>query len=340
MGLGIRMRIEGEGHRPKVQVQVVVYNSASYISECLRSIRLQSFPVARLLVIDNSSNDNSCALALEQVSPNDLLALNVNTGYASAHNIGFRLASESGFDYVLTVNPDSILSVDYVEKLVQLALSLDRCGGVTGKVFRMTKAEINCDGLVIDSAGLAMENFLHVRDSGAGKLDGAAYNKTKRVWGVCGAVALYRVDMLRDVDYGGQVFDETFFIYKEDVDLCWRAKRRGWDFWFTPDAVAHHVRGWKHVNHQSLVAASHSFANQVALLIRHSPGLSGWLIVIIVVELARWMRMAICMPKAAIQAACLISTQWGHHMLERRRLQLCDVARRDVLRDLCRPGHI
>jgi len=61
------------------------------------------------------------------------------------------------------------------------------------------------------------------------------------IGGANGACPLYRRAMLEDIAVDGEYFDETFFLYWEDVDLDWRAHLMGWRCWFTPRAVAHHV---------------------------------------------------------------------------------------------------
>ena len=68
------------------------------------------------------------------------------------------------------------------------------------------------------------------------------------VWGVDGPAPVYRRAALVDVveprtGGGSEVLDEDFFMYKEDVDLAWRLRRRGWRAWYAPDALAWHARG-------------------------------------------------------------------------------------------------
>ena len=68
------------------------------------------------------------------------------------------------------------------------------------------------------------------------------------VWGVDGPAPVYRRAALLDVREprtggGMEVLDEDFFMYKEDVDLAWRLRKRGWRAWYEPDALAWHARG-------------------------------------------------------------------------------------------------
>jgi GT2 family glycosyltransferase len=72
----------------------------------------------------------------------------------------------------------------------------------------------------------------------------SACREPAAIFGVDGAAGLYRRVMLDDVAVAGEVFDEDFAIYREDVDLAWRAQILGWESHFAPAAVAYHVRGF------------------------------------------------------------------------------------------------
>jgi GT2 family glycosyltransferase len=97
---------------------------------------------------------------------------------------------------------------------------------------------------IVDSAGLVMRKDRSAADRGAGEHDSAAYSEPTEVFGVSGALALLRaeaIDALREID--GQVFDEDFFAYKEDVDIAWRLRLLGWSAAYVPSAEAFHYRG-------------------------------------------------------------------------------------------------
>jgi GT2 family glycosyltransferase len=115
-------------------------------------------------------------------------------------------------------------------------------GAATGKLLRWDfEKGIKTD--MIDSAGLLIFKSHRVIELGAGEQDGDKWNNAKGVFGVSGAAPVYRRKALRDVAAdGGQVFDEDFFSYKEDVDLAYRLCMREWQAWFLPEARAYHDR--------------------------------------------------------------------------------------------------
>ncbi|MCL6446038.1 MAG: glycosyltransferase family 2 protein [Alicyclobacillus sp.] len=340
----MRMRIDSRSDSapnfPLVQVQVVTYNNADTIRSCLQSVFSQRVPVESVLVIDNASADGTPEIVARSGNC-ELIRLPQNTGYAGGHNVGFRAAYDAGMDYVLTVNPDVVLHPDYLRCLLD-DMSGNPCyGGAIGKLIRSRRSRRRGDNLVVDSAGLAMDRFFHVRDRGSGERDGPEYSSPASPWGICGAAALYRVDMLKDIQLpGGEVFDTRLFIYKEDVDLCWRARRRGWVFRYVPDAVADHRRTWVRGTRMPATAASHSFANQVALLIRHVPGWTVHLAATLVVEWLRFIILCGTRPVVAAKALRLILRDWRYHWNCRQWLAERDKVEECTLYDLCRPAHV
>ncbi len=234
--------------------------------------------------------------------------------------------------YVLTVNPDVVLAPDYAQKVIARAQAADshgiRVGGVSGKLLRAGSADEQKTGsqaesrtrsgagstpdpqssrhpvespvpATIDSAGLRMGPFLHARDRGAGREDEGQFETPQPVWGVCGAAALYNMSMLRELAEHGPIFDDTFFIYKEDVDLCWRARLLGWSFHYEPSAVAHHDRGWKRHHTPSTAAAAHSFANQIAIVTKYLDPRRPFFWACLFVESARFVLLTVRDPDAA-----------------------------------------
>ncbi|WP_198146627.1 glycosyltransferase family 2 protein [Alicyclobacillus hesperidum] len=326
----MRMRIDSGHIGLRIQVQIVTYNSANVIRACLDAVTSQTARIERVVVIDNGSEDDT--LGIVEAGRVDVVPIGRNIGYASGHNVGFRMAIDRGMDVVITLNPDVVLDSEYVAKAIESLCADASIGGVTGKLCRP-------DGR-LDSAGLEMWSFYHVRDRGSEQKDDNRWSGMCEVWGVCGAAAVYRVAMLKDVMLrSGDILDSVFFLYKEDVDLCWRARQFAWRFLYNPDAVAIHGRGWKRGTRPSVIATGHSFANQIALLVRHVPTFSFGVVMAICVELGRYMMLALKRPNVWWFATRLIVAHWRYHWRVRSEL----VARKGAGReshDFCYPSHI
>jgi len=300
----------------RVQVQIVTYNSANAITACLDAISVQTVSPAHILVIDNASSDDTPRRVLDhpcaRTDAFEFVANDRNVGYACAHNQGFGRALAHGMTHVLTLNPDVRLGPDYLELCLAAGRGQSRVGAVTGLLLRP-------DANFVDTAGLYMGPLYHVRDRCRGKPTAECRTRSSAVWGVCGAAALYAAEFLSDVANAlGAPFDETFFIYKEDVDLCWRGRLLGWTYACVVEATATHARGWLTSAHVSDESLAHSFANQIAILIAYGRRASPILWAAAVVEALRFARLSALRPRAARQAMQYIRDNWRHNWWRRR----------------------
>jgi GT2 family glycosyltransferase len=186
-----------------------------------------------VIVIDNASSDGSVETARESF-PGIRLIRNVrNEFFARAQNQGIDV---SRGDFILCLNSDCVLGRGYLREVLS-AINLDpKIGMVSGKILRM-------DRETIDSAGLFLGRNRKPAERGYGKKDKAQYDSPGYIFGVSGACAFFRKSMLEDIkdEYG--YFDETFGMYYEDLDLCWRANKKGWKAYYNPKALAYHARG-------------------------------------------------------------------------------------------------
>jgi GT2 family glycosyltransferase len=114
-------------------------------------------------------------------------------------------------------------------------------------------------------------NFRHL-DRGSRELDDGRYDGAEWVFGATGAAAFYRREMIEDISFDGDFFDEDFFAYREDADVAWRAQLLGWKCLYTPAAVAYHVRSVFPSNRRSQPAVinMHSVKNRFLLRIKNT----------------------------------------------------------------------
>ena len=214
----------------KVAVNVVTYNSAEDIAGCLESLTQQTFRDFRTHVFDNASGDDTIRrLASFDI---DLIRSQTNTGFAKAHN---DLIRSWPAEYVLVLNPDTILKPDFLERIITALDARSDAASATGKLLRL-------DGMTLDSTGIIMLRSQRHLDRGAGEPDLGQFDKAEDVFGPSGAAAVYRMKALEDVAIDGQFFDEDFFAYREDADLAWRFRLMGWNSIYVPSAVALHRR--------------------------------------------------------------------------------------------------
>jgi GT2 family glycosyltransferase len=220
-----------------VDVVVVSYNSREHLRSCVEPF--VGLPGIRVIVIDNASEDGS----LDAVADLPVLALaRHNGGFAFGCNAGWR---EGKAPFVLFLNPDATLDVESLDQLVGVLAADSRVGAVGPKL-------VSTNGSLILSqrryprlrSTYAEALFLHrvwpraewvsesVRALGAYERPGAPE------W-LSGTCLLVRRDALERV--GG--FDERFFLYCEEIDLCRRLREAGFEIRYEPTAVCYHVGG-------------------------------------------------------------------------------------------------
>ena len=227
------------GHeQPRLAVVIVNYGHWQETSELVRQLHGAACTrrgTAEVVVVDNHSSPHSLGARLRRLPGISLRRWGSNRGFARAANEGCRL---SAGDWCLLLNPDVSVTPDFLDRVLALTDQLsaqDPRAGIVGFQLR------NADGSLQLSSGFFPSLF--------GTLAGLARPRTRRkyrqlpvrhrsrtCW-VTGCCLLVRRACWQQL--GG--FDEDFFLYYEDVDLCRRARAHGWSVWYEPALqVVHH----------------------------------------------------------------------------------------------------
>jgi N-acetylglucosaminyl-diphospho-decaprenol L-rhamnosyltransferase len=227
-----------EGAGGEVSAVVVSYNVRDLVQRCVASLRADG--VERIVVVDNASSDGTAA-ALRADPDVDLVALGRNVGFAAGANRG---VARTTSPYVALVNPDEVVERGCTNALVA-SLERDPGLGLVGPRI------LTPDGRTYPSARTfpdlvvaAGHAFLYL------VWPGNPFSRRYRMvdWDHATArdvdwVAATHVLVRRQAwdEVGG--FDEGYFMYMEDVDLCWRLRRAGWRVGYEPAATATHEIG-------------------------------------------------------------------------------------------------
>ncbi len=231
---------------PRVTISLVTYNGEAWLTGCLASVREQELTDFELRVVDNASTDRTVEF-LREAAANDprttLTELDSNRGFAAAHNLNL-MSTES--ELVMLLNQDVELDPGFLLAAVRAFDRRPRAGAVQGRLRRLSGPDERTT--VLDSTGLVMHRDRRVVARRQGEIEDERDLIAGPVWGVDGPAPVYRRAALRDVTEprtggGREVLDEDFFMYKEDVDLAWRLRKRGWTTWYEPSALAWHGRG-------------------------------------------------------------------------------------------------
>lgn len=220
-----------------VAVVVVTHNSAADLAPCLESVCADG--AARVVVVDNASSDDSVQIArrlgVEVVEDRE------NRGYGTAANLGVEHTSEP---YVLILNPDTLLRAGTLGSLVARFETDTRIGAVGPRL-------LDPDGSIQQSARrfpsigtAALHGFLGLfwaSNPATRRYTMADWDHAspREVDWVSGAAVAVRRDVWDKV--GG--FDPGYWMYVEDVDLCWRVRDTGKTVWYEPAGVVVHAIG-------------------------------------------------------------------------------------------------
>ena len=223
-----------------ISAVIVSYNSASFLPDCIRSLRSEG--VEDVVVVDNASADGSVDVVRAADAGVRVVETGSNLGFGSAANRG--VATCAG-DYVLIMNPDTVVEPGAVKALTE-ALDRDPGLAVVGPCME------NLDGSVYPSVrqfpdltvafGHAFLGLVWPGNPATRRYRMLDWDHDRPaadvdwVGGACMLVRRSAFDLI-----GG--FDEAYFMYVEDVDLCWRLGRAGWRIGYEPAARVVHALG-------------------------------------------------------------------------------------------------
>lgn len=239
----------------KLTVHLVTWNGAKYIPHLFDSLRKQLFSDWELIILDNASKDNTVELIKKELinfsRPHQLTLSPENTGFAGGHN---RLYKQTDSEYFLLLNQDMYLEADCLQKMVDFLEQHPSAAAVTPRLMKWNIKNID-QGLeksfttTIDALGLRVfrnrrvieqytqEEWLVIKTT-------LGVQNPLPVFGVSGAFPLYRRSAIQKVAFSdSSMFDESYHLYKEDVDLAFRLVAAAFTSFVLLDVVAYHDRG-------------------------------------------------------------------------------------------------
>jgi GT2 family glycosyltransferase len=223
-----------------VAVVVVSFNAREALLACLDSLKRYTGVAFETVVIDNASADGSAEAARNRSVAPRVIANPVNVGFARACNQGLRATNAP---HVLFLNPDASVTAGAIEVL-SARLDADPDIGAVGPLTLHPDGTVQVStGPDLDLAGERRQRRLvrgvRGREEGALREAAERHRREHEPDWVSGACLMARREAIEAV--GG--FDEGFFLYEEDADLCRRLRAAGWRVLFTPAAEVRHELG-------------------------------------------------------------------------------------------------
>jgi GT2 family glycosyltransferase len=252
-----------------VAVCIVTHNSAADLAGCLESIAALTYRPLEIVVVDCASADGSLEMA-RALAPAGLpfmaVGLAENLGFAGGMNAAL---AHTRAPWALTLNADARPAPEYLTRLLAAAGNPEiRVGAVAGKLIRPAAGGRPA---TLDACGMILtRNWRHL-DRGSGEVDRGQWSTADRVFGATGAASLFRRAALDDVAVEGEIFDSQFHSFREDAELCFRLRERGWEVIYEPAAVCEHRRFNLPERRSAMPAAVnlHSLKNRYLLRLYH-----------------------------------------------------------------------
>ena len=218
-----------------VSIIITHHNGKKLLFDCVdsiyKNITAQDFEV---IVVDNMSNDNSADEVKEKFPTINLLKTGSNIGYSGGCNFG---AKHAQGEYIIFLNNDTLHTKNWIEELVNFLENNPQVGAAQPKILNAINREM------FDYAGGAggfidkyCFPFVRGRLFNTLEKDINQYGNPKKIFWASGAAFIIRKRLLEELDY----FDNIYFAYMEEIDLCWRLQSLGWSVWYVPSSLVYH----------------------------------------------------------------------------------------------------
>jgi GT2 family glycosyltransferase len=260
--------------RPEVSVVVVSYRCADHLGACLDSLAQHHDVAHEVIVVDNASSDGTAEVARGRPGV-ALIERNANGGFARAANAGMSRATGRA---VLVLNPDAVVPAGALRACLDALWAEPGLGVLTPRVVDgHGTLDARCHRRFPTAWSAAcfmtgLDRLLPWRGAQDYLMRYLPDDRPADVDAVSGAFMLMRTDALHEV--GG--FDQQFFMYAEDIDLCMRFRAAGWRVGYRPVATVVHVGGGSGAGGRRTPAADAAAFRTMAPLIRkHRPGWRG-----------------------------------------------------------------
>jgi len=214
---------------PTVSLIVLNWNGQEYLEACMTSLLDLDYPDPEIVMVDNGSTDNSVSYVSDQFPSVRIIETGRNLGYAGGMNVGI---SRTNSDIVVLLNNDIIVEKDWLTELVRCMESDKRIGIAGCKVFFADNKRLQHAGGYV-SLPLGLPNHYGYREEDNGDYD--AMVDVQYVTGAAMAIRRPVLDQLNGMDAG------FFPIYFEDVDICFRAREKGWRVVYAPESRLVHL---------------------------------------------------------------------------------------------------
>ncbi len=240
-----------------VSIIIVNYNGKKWLKGCLDALIQQSYKHIEIIFVDNGSQDGSVALVKKEYPSVKLIQSKENLGFAGGNNLGYQCATG---DLILLLNNDTVVEKKFISNFVRGFREFPKAGILQAKIILMNPSNI------IDTCGSYLTNSTFLYHYGNGKSAKLSqYNHPFKVFTVKGAAMLIKREVIDKVG----LFDDDFWCYYEETDLCHRAWMVGYQSWYWPFATVLHGAGGTSLRFPNDFIQFHNFKNKLLSMLKN-----------------------------------------------------------------------
>ena len=226
-----------------LSVVIVNYNVEYFLEQCLNSVREASEECrTEIFVVDNNSNDGSVEMVREKFPEVKLILNKENKGFSKANNQAIK---EAEGRYILLLNPDTVVEELTFKKITAFMKNTPKCGGLgvrmvdgKGDFLPESKRGLPTPKVAFYKIFGLSAIFPKSKEFGAYHLGFLNEFETNEIDVLSGAFLCVSREAIEKIG----LLDETFFMYAEDIDWCYRIKQAGWKVWYHAAVTVYHVK--------------------------------------------------------------------------------------------------
>ncbi|MBS1990604.1 MAG: glycosyltransferase family 2 protein [Cyanobacteria bacterium SZAS LIN-3] len=289
---------------PLVTVQILHWRGLDKTRECLRSVLAIQYPNLHVLLVDNGSDGGDHKILKEEFGTTknfEILALDQNYGFAGGSNRGLEHAIKGGAEFVWLLNNDATVRPETLMSLIEVAIANPGAGALGALV--VEGAEPQEAGAEV---GVGAINFLKAKTylQKLPNLQAQGVSTFHRCEWLSGSNLLLRSAALDKVGF----FDERYYLYFEDVDLCLRLTRAGYACLLVPGSIVRHEGNASTQGGLSLWRAYYHTRNRLLFFMQNTPPASRF--VALVAIFAHFLRHCVSLPLKGRAGRAKLHAEW------------------------------
>lgn len=215
---------------PKITIVILNWNGYEDTTECITSLQKVKYDNHQIVVVDNGSDAEEFNKLKNNFLHIEVLRSDVNLGFTGGNNLGIKHSLEKKADYILLLNNDTTVEPNFIETLLKVFEKEPKAGIVAPIInyFNEQNKIWSAGGKIDKLRGAGIS-----KPASISKEDATSEFKVEFVSGCC---MLIDSNVLNEIG----LFDENYFLYSEDTDLCYRVNRNNREIYVAKDALIYH----------------------------------------------------------------------------------------------------